>query len=75
MEAGFNGLVPDVLEFVRSLGRQISSQNATNHTEQSSNNEDENADIILQTLDDVVSSASGQPLSTVSSSHFANYRP
>ena len=71
MEAGFNGLVPDVLEFVRSLGRQISSQNATNHTEESSNNEDENADIILQTLDDVVSSASGQPLSTVSSSLFA----
>lgn len=61
MEVGLEDVFEDVLGFVRNQGRMIPPS-----TKEDGEDDDEAVEIVLQTVDDIFSSASEQSLCTVS---------
>lgn len=66
IEAGCEDVFSDVLDFVQGQGRKISQGN---DNKVAPSNEDEAMEVIIQTVEDIVSSASDQPLPKVSHSY------
>ncbi len=64
MEAGVGDEVEELIEYVRGLGDQVTSTSTGNKT---SNESDECATIVLQTVEDLLTNASGKSLPQVSS--------
>lgn len=61
MEAGFEDLFPELLEFVKKQGKGTEPTASKDDVKDG----DEAAEIVIQTVDDIVNGVSGQSLSTV----------